>query len=81
MDMMLEMHDFDCECEDCATPLGELVATRGFPCSQCGHHHHGEHEAYRCSECPCETRPDWYVKAPQPTVAPQARRRDTRGRR
>lgn len=55
----IEVHGLNCDCEECSTPLGVLVARRGFKCPDCGHQHTGERFAYICIGCPCERRPDW----------------------
>src|SRR4051812_23724611 len=62
MRINIEVHGPDCECEDCTTPIGILIAKRGFKCSDCGHQHTGVQWAYICIGCPCATRPDWATK-------------------
>lgn len=59
----LIVHDDECVCEECATPVGILVARHGFDCRACGHHHDGESVAYVCIGCLCEKRPDWFRPA------------------
>ena len=59
MAKVLEVHDWDCECDYCSLPLGEYVAKYGFDCSDCRHHHAGSDVAYRCFNCACGRVPSW----------------------